>query len=174
MPVAICPQIYISVCGNPQSGYLIHSNPRSKHCGLPPSAVYIWAWSLARDWNPAPAILYRQFPCLLHHKFLTRDFLYVRLIRRGGMLRPKLCTHMASVDTPSRDTIPLKAELHAIIIFHRYLWIEAAEMKLYCGLRRYTVIAFIVICFIFSRVSIAIPYVLYLILSIFNYLYNLQ
>jgi hypothetical protein len=47
---------------------------------------------LANDRIPAPAILHRQFPCLLRHKFLPRDFLGVRDIR-GGLFRPKLYTH---------------------------------------------------------------------------------
>jgi hypothetical protein len=38
------------------------------------SAVHIWARNLAKDWTPAPAILHQEPPCLLRHKFLTRDF----------------------------------------------------------------------------------------------------
>jgi hypothetical protein len=49
---------------------------------------------------PAPAILHRQFHCLLHHKFLTRDCLGVRQIR-GGLFRPKLYTNGLSWPTIS-------------------------------------------------------------------------
>jgi hypothetical protein len=59
--------------------------------------------NLANDRITAPAILHRQFPCLLRHKFLTFDFLGVRQTR-GGLFRPKLLT----VDRPYRDTIPLR------------------------------------------------------------------
>jgi hypothetical protein len=40
-PVAICSQIYTSVCGNPGDSYSILGNPRSKSCGLPQSAAHI-------------------------------------------------------------------------------------------------------------------------------------
>jgi hypothetical protein len=58
---------------------------------LSQSAAHIWARNLARDWISAPAILHRQCPCLLRHKFLTRDFLDVRQIR-SWLFRPKLYT----------------------------------------------------------------------------------
>jgi hypothetical protein len=48
--------------------------------------------NLANDRIPAPAILHRQFPCLLRQKLLTRDFLGVKQIR-GGLFRPKLYTN---------------------------------------------------------------------------------
>jgi hypothetical protein len=63
-PVAICSQIYTSVCGN----------PCSKRRRLPQSAAHIWARNLARDWIPAPAILHRESPCLKRHIFLPLDF----------------------------------------------------------------------------------------------------
>jgi hypothetical protein len=56
--------------------------------GLSQSAAFRTR-NLANDRIPAPAIFHRQFPCLLRHKFLTRDFLSVRQIR-GGLFRPKL------------------------------------------------------------------------------------
>jgi hypothetical protein len=64
------------------------------------SAVHIWPRNLANDWIPAPAILHRQFPCLLRHKILMRDFLGVRQIR-GGLFRPKLYTNGLSWQTIS-------------------------------------------------------------------------
>jgi hypothetical protein len=60
----------------------------------------IWPRNLANDRIPAPAILHRQFPCLLRHKFLLRDFLGVRHIR-GGLFRPKLYTNGLSWQTIS-------------------------------------------------------------------------
>jgi hypothetical protein len=59
-----------------------------------------WVRNLANDRIPAPAIIHRQFPCLLRHKFLTRDFLAVRQIR-GGLFRPKLYTNGLSWQTIS-------------------------------------------------------------------------
>jgi hypothetical protein len=52
----------------------------------------IWPRYLVNDRIQAPAILHRQYPCLLRHKFLTHDFLGVRQIR-SGLLRPKLYTN---------------------------------------------------------------------------------
>jgi hypothetical protein len=40
----------------------------------------IWPRNLANDQIPEPAILHRQFPCLICHRFLTRGFLGVRQI----------------------------------------------------------------------------------------------
>jgi hypothetical protein len=66
--------------------------PRSYSCCGNP-------WHLtANDRIPAPAILHRQFPCLLCHKFLTRNFLSVRQIR-SGLFRPKLYTNGLSWQT---------------------------------------------------------------------------
>jgi hypothetical protein len=48
-----------------------------------------------RHLTAEPAILHRQFPCLLRQKFLTCDFLDVRQIR-GGLFRPKLYIHQWS------------------------------------------------------------------------------
>jgi hypothetical protein len=56
--------------------------PRSYSCCGNPQYIY-----LAKDWIPAPAILHREPPCLLRHKFLTRDFPI-----RGELFRPKLYT----------------------------------------------------------------------------------
>jgi hypothetical protein len=47
------------------------------------------ARSLAIHWNPAPAILHREAPCLESHIFLTCDFTSVKQVR-GAMFRPKL------------------------------------------------------------------------------------
>jgi hypothetical protein len=71
--------------------------PRSYSCCGNPR---IWPRSLANDRIPAPAILHQQFPCLLRHKFLPRDFLGVRHIR-GGLFRPKLYTNGLSWQTIS-------------------------------------------------------------------------
>jgi hypothetical protein len=60
----------------------------------------IWPQNLANDRIPALAILHRQFPCLLRHKFLKRNFLGVRQIR-GGLFRPKLYTYGLSWQTIS-------------------------------------------------------------------------
>jgi hypothetical protein len=60
----------------------------------------IRAQTLAIEWNPAPAILHREAPCLTHHRFLTRDFTSVKLIR-GAMVRLKLYTHALSWHTIS-------------------------------------------------------------------------
>jgi hypothetical protein len=55
----------------------------------------------AKDWIPAPAILHREPPCLLCHKFLTHDFPGVSHIR-GELFTVGLnYTPRASVDTPS-------------------------------------------------------------------------
>jgi hypothetical protein len=67
------------------------------------------ARNVATDWNPAPVILHRQFPCLLRHKFLTRDFPGLRQIPVCGRLslfRPKLNINCLNY-TLSHDTIPL-------------------------------------------------------------------
>jgi hypothetical protein len=50
--------------------------------------------------NSSTAILHQQFPCLLCHKFLMRDFLGVRKIP-SGLLRPKLYTNGLSWQTIS-------------------------------------------------------------------------
>jgi hypothetical protein len=55
------------------------------------SAVHIWGRNLAKDWIPAPAISHREPPCLLRHKFLTRDFPGVSPIC-GELFRSKLYT----------------------------------------------------------------------------------
>jgi hypothetical protein len=73
-PVAIRSQIHTSVCGNPLDSYSILGNLHSKRCRSPQSVAHIWAWNLARDWIPAPAILYWESPCLKLHIFLLRDF----------------------------------------------------------------------------------------------------
>jgi hypothetical protein len=68
---------------------------------IPVVAIHgIWPRNLANDRTPAPAILHRQFPCLLRHKFLMRDFLGVGQIR-GGLFRPKLYTNGLSWQTVS-------------------------------------------------------------------------
>jgi hypothetical protein len=48
-----------------------------------------WARNATNDWIPVPSILHRQFPSLLRHKFLQRDFQGVRPLR-GELFRPKL------------------------------------------------------------------------------------
>jgi hypothetical protein len=60
----------------------------------------IRAQELAIEWNPAPAILLRESPCLLRCKLLANDFKSVKLIR-GGLLAPKLYTKGLSWDTIS-------------------------------------------------------------------------
>jgi hypothetical protein len=49
----------------------------------------IRARGLAMEWNPAPAILHREAPCLNCHIFLKSDFTSLKLIR-GVLFRPKL------------------------------------------------------------------------------------
>jgi hypothetical protein len=60
----------------------------------------IWPRNWANDRIPAPAILHRQFPCLLRHKFLTCNFLGVRQLR-GRLFRTKLYTNGLSWQTIS-------------------------------------------------------------------------
>jgi hypothetical protein len=62
--------------------------PRSANTGL-----NIWAWSLAMEWNLAPAILHRETACLKCRIYLKRDFTSLKLIR-GTMFRPKLYTNL--------------------------------------------------------------------------------
>jgi hypothetical protein len=47
------------------------------------------ARSLAKQWNPVPAILHQEAPCLNSQMFLMRDFTSLKLIR-GVLFRPKL------------------------------------------------------------------------------------
>jgi hypothetical protein len=47
------------------------------------------ARSLAIHWNPAPAILHREAPCLKRRIFLMRDFTSLKLIC-GVLFRPKI------------------------------------------------------------------------------------
>jgi hypothetical protein len=41
---------------------------------LPQSVAHIWTRNLARDGNPAPAILHQESPCLKRQIFLPRNF----------------------------------------------------------------------------------------------------
>jgi hypothetical protein len=75
----------VQTCGNPLSNvdfgpwqsavwpFLLWQSadftPRSAMAGL-----RIWARSLAKQWNPVPALLHRGAPCLNCHIFLTHDF----------------------------------------------------------------------------------------------------
>jgi hypothetical protein len=74
----------------------------------------IWPRNLANDQIPAPAILHQKFPCLLRHKFLTRDFLGVRRIR-GRLFRPKLYINDLCSQTISWY-YPFKLGLQAIFV----------------------------------------------------------
>jgi hypothetical protein len=65
----------------------------------------IRAWRLAMEWNPAPAILHREAPCLNFHIFLKSDFTSLKLIRAYCLGLNYML--MVLVDTLSRDTIPL-------------------------------------------------------------------
>jgi hypothetical protein len=58
------------------------------------------ARSIAKHWNPAPAILHREAPCLKRHIFLKRDFKSVKQVR-GAMFRPKLYNSRLSWHTIS-------------------------------------------------------------------------
>jgi hypothetical protein len=69
--------------------------PRGYSCCRKPRYL-----SVASELIPVPGILNRQFPCLLRHKFLTRDFLGVRQIR-SELLRPQLYTNDLSWHTIS-------------------------------------------------------------------------
>jgi hypothetical protein len=60
----------------------------------------IGARSLANQWNPAPAILHREAPCLKRRIFLMRDFTSLKLIR-GILFGPKLNTNGFSCHTIS-------------------------------------------------------------------------
>jgi hypothetical protein len=51
-----------------------HATIRAAILSLWHPAAHIWAGNVALDWNPAPAILHRESPCLQHHIFLPRDF----------------------------------------------------------------------------------------------------
>jgi hypothetical protein len=75
----------------------------------------IWLRSLANEWIPVPAILHWQFPCLLHHKFLTHDFLGVRHIR-GGLFRPKLYTNTRTDGVPALYPRVLP---HLLLLIHQ-------------------------------------------------------
>jgi hypothetical protein len=55
---------------------------------------------LAKQWNPIPAILHREAPCLKHRIFLIRDFTSLKLIR-GVLFWPKLFTNGLSWHTIS-------------------------------------------------------------------------
>jgi hypothetical protein len=65
----------------------------------------IWGHYLAKHWIPAPAILHRETTCFTHHRFLTRDFTSVNWDRAHFL--GSNYTPIGSVDTLSRDTIPL-------------------------------------------------------------------
>jgi hypothetical protein len=58
------------------------------------------ARSLANQWNPAPAILHREAPCLKRSIFLMRDFTSLKLIR-GILFGSKLNTNGLSWHTIS-------------------------------------------------------------------------
>jgi hypothetical protein len=77
--------------------------------------------SLAKQWNPAPAIFRRETACLTHHRFLTLDFSSVKLIC-GTMFRLKQYTHVVSVDTLSHDTIPLMLQRAESTIICKYIY----------------------------------------------------
>jgi hypothetical protein len=49
----------------------------------------IWTQNATNDWIPVPSILHRQFPSLLRHKFLPRDFPGVKPLH-SELIRPKL------------------------------------------------------------------------------------
>jgi hypothetical protein len=101
----------VQTCGNPLSNvdfWLWQSavrpfslwqsadiTPRSAMAGL-----RIWARSLAKEWNPVPAILHREAPCLKCCFFLERDFTSLKLIR-GALFRSKLYVNGLSWHTIS-------------------------------------------------------------------------
>jgi hypothetical protein len=64
------------------------------------TGLNIWAQSLAKEWNPAPAILHRETACLKCRIYLKCDFTSLKLIRRA-MFRPKLYTNGLSWHTIS-------------------------------------------------------------------------
>jgi hypothetical protein len=80
----------------------------------------IWAWSLASEWIPVPAILHREFPCLLRRIFFMRDSTSVKPIR-GGLFRTKLYTSMVSVWHTISRHYPFK-KAGGIINFLNLLW----------------------------------------------------
>jgi hypothetical protein len=66
------------------------------YCGKPRHG----AQSLAKQGNPAPAILHQEAPCLKRRIFLMRDFASLKLIR-GILFKPKLDTNGLSWHTIS-------------------------------------------------------------------------
>jgi hypothetical protein len=63
------------------------------------SALHIWARNVALEWNPAPAILHRESPCLKCHIFLTCNLRSVKYIRGRLFRLIQNSTSMVSVDT---------------------------------------------------------------------------
>jgi hypothetical protein len=92
-PVQVCgyPLSNLDSCLWPSAVWLFCSwqSIVYKHRGLPRSTVYIWAQSLASEWNLDSAIFHRESPYLMRHYFLTRDFSDVKLLC-GDLFRPQL------------------------------------------------------------------------------------
>jgi hypothetical protein len=105
---------------------------------LPRSALHISARSLSKVWNPAPAILHRESPCLMRHTYLFNvPQKYEMKHIRGEMLRPKISTTVLSWHD-SRDTIPLSfgdraihCTLHCPIWGRSFLYFFSCA-KLFC------------------------------------------
>jgi hypothetical protein len=98
----------------------------------------IWMRSLANDRTPVPAILYRQLPCLLRHKCMTRDLLGVRQLR-CGLFSPKLYTNGLSWQTiswyyPFKVFVDPMSKIYSncmfeYAIFHEVLFLKSTHQR---------------------------------------------
>jgi hypothetical protein len=100
------------VVGIPQYVWARKAKGLRRSRGLWHSAE-IGAQNAKNDWIPVPAILHRQFLSLLRHKCLPRDFPDKDLYAANCL--GLNYTRMASVNTPSRDTIPLRASYCTVV-----------------------------------------------------------
>jgi hypothetical protein len=99
-PVAICSQIYTTVCGNPQYGYFILDNPRSNtaDCHNPRHT-----FERGTEFQLPPFYIASP-PVWCVFTFWRATFQGVKLIR-SGLFRPKLITNCFSWQIISRTTL---------------------------------------------------------------------